>query len=142
MPSEKSYMEQVRDDIEEIRGNIATINTNIGAVAGGTDVAPITEFWFTSTLVAALANVESGAGFGFFQKNENFYIAKVNVAGTYVLEIDWSRDGSGVHVTETVTISDNVPIVKPVALPFAKFRVKNTHATNAFTTHRTYVGYR
>lgn len=91
----------------------------------------------STALVAGLANVASS-----YLDVRNFgelAIMRTSTTGTYAFEIDWSLDGTNAILTETITTTDKVSQRKPVMAPYAKIRVKNTHATDAFTAHYTSV---
>lgn len=93
--------------------------------------------WSDGTLVAAAASAQSGwinvAG------QEELVISRNQAGGTYAFEIDWSRDGATVDFTEAVTTTEDDQVNQPVALPWARFRVRNTDGVNGFTAHRTTV---
>ena len=93
--------------------------------------------WTDGTLVAASGSVASGwldvVGANVLR------IGRTHAGGAYAFEIDWSRDGVTVDFTEAVTVANNTTVEKPVAMPFARLRVRNTDAVAAFTAHRTTV---
>jgi hypothetical protein len=67
-------------------------------------------------------------------------ITRTSTGGTYVLEIDWSRDGGATTLT-TDTINTN-PGTYTEVTPKARWfrsRVRNTHGSLAFTAHSTTV---
>lgn len=70
---------------------------------------------------------------------EHLRIGRSSTGGVYVFEIDWSTDGAVADFTETVAVANNGTTEKPVAARFARFRVRNTDAVAAFTSHRTTV---
>ena len=93
--------------------------------------------WTDATLVAAGGQVQSGwirvAG------NEFLAISRNQAGGTYAFEIDWSRDeGATIDYTESVATTEDDVVRQDVAMPWARFRVRNTGAA-AFTAHRTTV---
>lgn len=90
-----------------------------------------------STLVAALSNststwIDVGRHCAFFS------ILRTVTNGTYGLEIDWSRDGgSSTLTTDTVTSVSGTAVEIPAKARWFRSRVKNTHATQAFSAHST-----
>ena len=100
-----------------------------------------TVLWSDTSLVAALSQVESG----WFKigRQGQIDILRSNTGGTYVFELDWSADGgSSVQTTDTITTTASAysdPNQARFPARWVKFRVKNTHATNAFTAHSTSV---
>ena len=89
------------------------------------------------TAIATTSQVESG-----FIDVRNFnklVISRKATGGVYVFEIDWSDDGVTADVTETVSTVNNDQVDQPVASKYAKFRVKNTDGSVAFTNHKTSV---
>lgn len=102
--------------------------------------ATVNNLWVTTPLLAASGSAVSG-WFDVSQL-ESLYIMRNWAGGAYAFEIDWSRDGVAVDIVEVVATSNNVPLVKPVAAKFARFRVRNTDAISAFTTHLTVVNAR
>lgn len=69
----------------------------------------------------------------------HLFISRATTGGTYGFEVDWSRDGVAVDLTEVVTVADDTSVERRVAAKFARFRVRNTDAAVAFTAHRTNV---
>ncbi len=98
--------------------------------------------WETSSLLAG-PNGVSESGWITVQWCRYLHIAKISSGALhlYGFDIDWSLDGSTVAVTETVSLSDNVPVERGVSFPVARFRVRNlaTPGPATFATHRTYV---
>lgn len=103
-------------------------------------IDPLVLSWSDGTLLAATAAVDSG--FIDLADRDSVRVVRTATAGTYALEIDWSRDGVAVDVVETVTPVNNTSAKINVATRFARFRVRNTHATDAFTAHRTTISAR
>lgn len=67
------------------------------------------------------------------------FLGRSAAGGVYVLEVDWSRDGVAVDVTEAVTPGNNATLKKEPGMRHCRFRVRNTDAVVAFTAHRTTV---
>lgn len=68
---------------------------------------------------------------------EEIRLGRTATGGTYVCEVDWSRDGTNVDWVETVTVPEKgSAAIKPPA-PWMRLRVRNTSTTAAFTAHRT-----
>lgn len=95
------------------------------------------QLWESATNVAFGANVASA--FLDVHDYEKLIVTENSAGGTYVLEVDWSNDGVTADETEVKTISANTPLEFDVANRFAKFRVKNTHVSAAFSAHHTSV---
>lgn len=93
----------------------------------------------TSTLLAAASNTASG----WFDLQAlgitALFLGRAAAGGAYVLEVDWSRDGVAVDVTEAVTPGNNATLKKEPGMRFCRLRVRNTDAVTAFTAHRTTV---
>lgn len=70
---------------------------------------------------------------------EDLRISRNQAGGTYQFEIDWSRDGVTVDFTEVVNTVEDDQVSQPVGAEWARFRVRNTNTTVAFTAHRTNV---
>lgn len=64
-------------------------------------------------------------------------IVRTATTGVYALEVDWSRDGAAVDVTEVITVNNNASAEVRAVAKFARLRVRNTDAIAAFTAHRT-----
>lgn len=64
-------------------------------------------------------------------------VSRTATGGTYVIEVDWSRDGVAVDLVETLAVPNNGRLEVRPAARFARFRVHNTDAVTAFTAHRT-----
>lgn len=95
---------------------------------------------FSSTaLVAALGNVVSG-WFDIGKQTPNIEVLQTSTGGTYAFEVDWSRDGGSTTAsTDTVTTTPGTTTVATSKARWARFRVRNTHATVAFSAHSTVV---
>ncbi len=93
--------------------------------------------WTDATLVAISGAVESA--WINVRGQQDFRISRNQAGGTYAFEIDWSRDGVTVDLTEVVVTTEDDQVTQPIAAEWARFRVRNTHATVAFTAHRTNV---
>jgi hypothetical protein len=93
--------------------------------------------WSDNTLIAANGSVQSG--FADVSVAEELRIMRTATAGTYAFEIDWSRDGVAVDLTETVSVPNQGRATVRPSAPYARFRVKNTDAVLPFTAHRTTV---
>lgn len=95
------------------------------------------EIWSDGTLLAAGGAVASPwvdlRGF------DSLVISRNQVGGTYAFEVDWSRDGATVDLTEAVATVEDDQVAQPIAATYGRFRVRNTDAVNAFTAHRTNV---
>lgn len=100
-------------------------------------IQPVTPLWTDATLLALSSEVVSA--FIDVREFDSLRIGRTNASGTYVFEIDWSRNGTTADFAEVVTVTTATTVTKDVAARFARFRVKNTHVTNAFTSHRTIV---
>ncbi len=98
---------------------------------------PLGTLWTDSTLVAAAGAVAS-PWFEVTNLGSLFFI-RAATGGVYALEVDWSRDGVTVDVTQAVTVANSSSAQLLVAARFARFRVRNTDGTAAFTAHRTTV---
>lgn len=66
-------------------------------------------------------------------------IIKKHTTGTYVLNVVWSNDAVAEDFVDAITISDNEPVEVKVSARWAKIQVQNSHATDAFTAHKTIV---
>lgn len=93
--------------------------------------------WTDGTLLGTGASVLSG----WFNVRgaQELRISRASSGGTYAFEIDWSRDGANVDLTESVNTNDNNQASRPTAASWARLRVRNTDALNDFTAHRTNV---
>jgi len=95
--------------------------------------------WTDTTLVAALGNSVS-TWFDIGKQTPVTEVTRTNTGGTYVFEVDWSRDGgSTTMTTDTITTTAGAPAQITGKARWCRFRVRNTHATNAFTAHTTTV---
>lgn len=95
--------------------------------------------WSSTALVAALGNTQS-AWQDIGKSTPDPEVTRTVTGGTYVFEVDWSRDGgSTVLSTDTITTADGVATSFTAKARWARFRVRNTHATLAFTAHSTVV---
>lgn len=105
------------------------------------EVTLFTDLYSSSVLIAAQAEVVSG-WFDFQTSQiDTLLIAHTREGGTYVFEVDWSIDGITVAVTEEIVGagSNNTSVTKTVATRYGRVRIRNTHLTDAFTTHLTVV---
>lgn len=98
------------------------------------------EVWSTTALVGALSNVQSG-WIDIGKQTPDFEVTRTNTGGTYAFEVDWSRDGGSTTAsTDAITTGSGEP---PTAITgkarWARLRVRNTHATVAFSAHSTVV---
>lgn len=95
------------------------------------------QVWSDTTLVAALGSAVSG-WLDIGKSTPDLEVTRTNTAGTYVFEVDWSRDaGSTTLTTDTVTTVSGEPAAITGKARWARLRVRNTHATLAFTAHST-----
>lgn len=97
------------------------------------------DIWANATLIAGLAQQQSG-WIDIGKRAPMCEILRTSTAGTYVFEIDWSRDG-GATTESTDTITAPAGTVTPITgkARWCRCRVKNTHATTAFSAHNTVV---
>lgn len=95
------------------------------------------EVWTSGVLVAAAGSDVSG--WVDVRQHDALRIARTHAGGAYALEVDWSRDGVAVDVTQALTVANNASAEVLVAAPFARLRVRNTDGVAAFTAHRTIV---
>lgn len=105
----------------------------------------LTTVWGDDTLLAPSSLVESPSYVPLATGDASYrelQISKVSSGGVYQLEICWSDDGYTPVITEIVPISDNMPQMRPISSKYARFRVRNTDAVNAFTVHRTAINAR
>jgi hypothetical protein len=93
--------------------------------------------WSDGTLVAGGGAVDSG--WIPLSSLDSLRLIRRHAGGAYALEIDWSRDGATVDVTEVLGLANRTSGELAVAARYARFRVRNTDALNAFTEHRTTV---
>lgn len=100
-------------------------------------VAPLSEIWTDNTLVANNGNKVSP--WVSVTSVDRLRAMRATTAGNYSLEIDWSRDGETVDAVQTVAVGNNAGVEILVFAPFARFRILNTDALAAFTSHRTNV---
>jgi hypothetical protein len=97
----------------------------------------VVQVFSDTSLIAALAQVQSA---WLDHSSPSLFITRTSTNGTYAFEIDWSRDGgSTIAQTDTITTTGGVTAVVPTQGRWARLRVKNTHATLAFTAHSTVV---
>ena len=97
------------------------------------------ELWSNTALVAAVSSTASG-WFDIGKQTPDLEVTRTVTGGTYVLEADWSRDaGSTTMTTDTVTTTDGGTTVIVGKARWVRLRVRNTHATLAFTAHSTVV---
>lgn len=98
---------------------------------------PLVLLWTENALVAAAGSVTSA--WIDVSARDLLRIGRTSAGGVYAFEIEWSRDGAAVDVTEVVVVGNNTTLEKRVGMAFARFRVRNTDAAAAFTAHRTTV---
>ena len=93
-----------------------------------------------TTLVAALGQSQSG-WLDIGKRAPELEVVRTNTGGTYVLELDWSRDGgsSVFGGIDTIVATAGVRTPIPAKARWVRVRVKNTHATNPFTAHSTQI---
>lgn len=98
-----------------------------------------TSIWTNSTLVAALSQTQSGwVDIG--KRAPMLDVLRTNTGGTYVFEIDWSRDGGSTTLTtDTITATAGAYTEITSKARWCRLRVKNTHGTVAFSAHSTEV---
>jgi hypothetical protein len=95
--------------------------------------------WSDTALLAAGGSSVS-AWFDISRKAAFLVGTRTSTGGTYVLEIDWSRDGGATTLTtDTITTSPGVPIEIPTKARWFRSRVRNTHGSLSFTAHNTVV---
>lgn len=109
--------------------------TRIPSLATGP--TPLQVLWSDGSLVAGGANVASG--WIDCTNLDSLRLLRTSAGGAYALEVDWSRDGAAVDVTQVLALNNNNSGELAVAAKFARFRVRNTDAVAAFTAHRTTV---
>jgi hypothetical protein len=97
------------------------------------------EIWTNTALVGALSNVVSG-WIDIGKQTPSLEILRTNTGGTYAFEVDWSRDGgSTTETTDSITtVAGSFTAVTSKAR-WCRLRVRNTHATVAFSAHSTAV---
>lgn len=95
------------------------------------------EIFTTGALVAANANVTSA--WVDVRTLARLLVSRTATAGAYVLEIEWSRDGVTLDITQVLAVGNNAAVETMVAAPFVRFRVRNTDPLAAFTSHKTNV---
>ena len=99
----------------------------------------LVDVWSTTALVAALGSTASN-WLDIGKSTPDMEVTRTVTSGTYVFEVDWSRDaGSSTLTTDTITTSDGGTSVITGKARWARLRVRNTHATLAFTAHSTVV---
>lgn len=97
------------------------------------------ELWSSTALVAALGSDVSG-WFDIGKQTPNLEVVRTNTGGTYAFEIDWSRDGGATTTTtDTITTASGETAVVTSKARWFRARVRNTHATVAFSAHSTVV---
>lgn len=97
------------------------------------------EVWSDTMLVAALSSTASG-WLDIGKQTPDLEVTRTNTGGTYAFEVDWSRDGGSTTLTtDTITTSAGTAAVITGKARWARLRVRNTHATLAFTAHSTVV---
>lgn len=99
----------------------------------------LVEVWSSTALVAALGSTASG-WLDIGKSTPDMEVTRTNTGGTYAFEVDWSRDGgSSTASTDSITTTDGGTSVITGKARWARLRVRNTHATLAFTAHSTVV---
>lgn len=98
---------------------------------------PLQEIWTVGALVAAGANVQSG--WVDVRTLARLLVSRMATSGVYNLDIEWSRDGATVDITQVLAVGNNGGVQLDVLASFVRFRVRNTDALAAFTAHRTNV---
>jgi len=95
--------------------------------------------WSSTALVAALGTTVSGwQDIG--KQTPHMEVTRTVTGGTYVLEVDWSRDGGSTTLTtDTITTTNGETSSITGKARWARFRVRNTHATVAFSAHSTVI---
>lgn len=97
------------------------------------------EVWSSTALVAAVSNTASG-WLDIGKQTPDMEVTRTNTGGTYAFEVDWSRDGGSTTAsTDTITTASAEVAVITGKARWARLRVRNTHATLAFTAHSTVV---
>lgn len=97
------------------------------------------EVWSSTALVAAVSNTASG-WLDIGKSTPDMEVTRTVTGGTYAFEVDWSRDGGSTTLTtDTITTTDGGTSVITGKARWARLRVRNTHATLAFTAHSTVV---
>lgn len=91
-----------------------------------------------ATNLAAGANEIVAGGFFDVASRARLFLGRTSTGGAYQLDLEWSRDGATIDLTETVAIGDATTVGKEAAMPYVRVRVRNTGGT-AFTAHRTTV---
>lgn len=104
------------------------------------DLTPLAEVWTSGALIAGGGT--DASPFADLTSRETLRIIRTSAPDTYAFEIDWSRDGATVDVTEVIAVANNARASVTVGARFARFRVRNTSATVALTAHRTTVSAR
>lgn len=95
---------------------------------------------FSSTaLVAALGSVTS-SWIDIGKRAPYLEVLRTNTGGTYAFEVDWSHDG-GVTTASTETVTTTAGTTTRVSgkARWVRVRIRNTHATVAFSAHSTVV---
>lgn len=100
----------------------------------------VDQLWSNTSNIAALNQAQSG-WLDLSKHGGMIFWTRTVTGGTYVAEIDWSTDGgSTVASTDTpIPAVDGVQLMVQSKARWCRLRVKNTHATNAFTSHSTVV---
>lgn len=99
--------------------------------------AILQELWTNGVLIAGNGNeVSPWIDLAYI---DSLRIGRTHAGGTYAFEVDWSRDGAVVDITQVVAVANNETGELAVAARYARFRVKNTDGITAFTAHRTNV---
>lgn len=95
------------------------------------------ELWSSGALLAAATSTTSGwVDIG--KQTPDMEVTRTSTGGTYAFEVDWSRDGGATTVaTDVITTVVDSPAVITGKARWARLRVRNTHATAAFTAHNT-----
>lgn len=98
---------------------------------------PLSQVHTFSDLVGTNASVASG--FIDVRNLDVLRVSRTATGGAYAFEVEWSRDGVAVDLTQALAVNNNAGAEIAVFLPFARFRVRNTDSLAAFTAHRTNV---
>lgn len=95
--------------------------------------------WTTTQLLAAGTSVQS-SWIDIGKQAPSLDVLRTNTGGTYVFEVDWSRDG-GATTASTDTITTTAGSYTPITSKarWCRLRVRNSHGTAAFTAHSTEV---
>lgn len=135
-----TYAEAVTYRPQMLLASLASGRNPDGSVFSMSTSPPDFNLVLTSgVLLAAGGSVESGWIDAEALGGSLIHALRTATAGTYALEIDWSRDGAAVDVVEILTPTNNASLTKDVVSRFFRVRVRNTDGVAAFTAHRTTV---